>query len=140
MAEWEGEKTEMVRIDEIQDPDAASPKSAYLITLKGPKAGKNLKIEKEELTLGRSMDVDVLLDNEGVSRRHARIYREGEHYWLEDLGSTNGVFVNGEKLDRTKLFDGFLDIAGLATGAAPAGAQYVGADAGCIQDGLCPAP
>tara|TARA_Y100001954_G_scaffold237846_1_gene302985 strand:+ start:2984 stop:3895 length:912 start_codon:yes stop_codon:yes gene_type:complete len=106
MAEWDAEKTEMVRIDEIQDPNAEHHKSAYLIILKGPKAGKNLKIEKEELTLGRSMDADVLLDNEGVSRRHARILKEGDTYWLEDLGSTNGVFVNGEKLDRTKLFDG----------------------------------
>lgn len=106
MSEWDGEKTEMVRIDEIQDSQTGSSKSAHLIILKGHKAGKNIKIETDELILGRSTASDLPLEDEGVSRRHARIVLEGDAYWLEDLGSTNGVYVNGEKLNRTKLFDG----------------------------------
>src|ERR687892_267511 len=51
-----------------------------------------------ELTLGRE-DTDVVLDDPGVSRRHAALRLEGDGVVVEDLGSSNGTFVNGRRID-----------------------------------------
>jgi len=59
-----------------------------------------------ELSIGRIPDVDLSLPDELTSRRHARITWEGEAPVLEDLGSTNGTFVNGERVKRRRLQDG----------------------------------
>lgn len=54
--------------------------------------------------LGRSEECGAVLKAQAVSRRHARIFREGSFYFIEDLGSTNGTFVNGAKIaERTAL-------------------------------------
>lgn len=50
----------------------------------------------DEVYLGRDVHNDVVLDDEFVSTMHARIYLKGEAYWLEDLGSRNRTYVNGE--------------------------------------------
>jgi len=52
----------------------------------------------EALELGREPDNDAMLPNPKVSRHHARIRRDGERYELADLGSSNGTFVNGERI------------------------------------------
>ncbi|MBI5070983.1 MAG: DUF4388 domain-containing protein [Deltaproteobacteria bacterium] len=59
-----------------------------------------------ELTIGRVPEVDLSLPDELTSRRHARIAWEGEVPVVEDLGSTNGTFVNGERVKRRRLQDG----------------------------------
>lgn len=63
--------------------------------------------KRHELTstvvLGRSRDCDVTLDDPNVSRRHAEVKQEGGAWWIVDLGSTNGVEVNGRRVDRAKL-------------------------------------
>ena len=60
--------------------------------------GRRLLVPPGGGTVGRSRDCDVVLDDAGVSRRHAQI-RPGPDGWtLEDLGSTNGVRVNGEQV------------------------------------------
>ena len=105
MSEWDGEKTEMVRMEDIQDPSEKTEKSAHLIALKGPKAGQSTKLTAKRVLLGRAADADLLLDDEGVSRRHAQIVLDGADYWIEDLGSTNGILVNGEKVKRAILSD-----------------------------------
>jgi len=56
--------------------------------------------------VGRSSDLDMVLVEDMVSRKHARIAMQGEQIWIEDLGSTNGTFVNGEKIQRTRLKEG----------------------------------
>ena len=56
--------------------------------------------------IGRLRECDVTLDDPSVSRRHARIRREGGDYVIEDLRSTNGVRVNGEDRDYARLADG----------------------------------
>lgn len=48
-----------------------------------------------ELVIGRSQEADIFLSDRRVSSRHARIYLKEDHFFLEDLGSTNGTFVNG---------------------------------------------
>lgn len=48
-----------------------------------------------EVVIGRSQEADIFLSDRRVSSRHARIYLKDDHFFLEDLGSTNGTFVNG---------------------------------------------
>ena len=55
------------------------------------------------IVLGRSRECDVTLDDANVSRRHAEIRQENGAYWIVDLDSTNGVEVNGRRVDRAKL-------------------------------------
>ncbi len=62
--------------------------------------------EGGEIVIGRSSELDMVLVEDMVSRRHAKISVEGGNIFLEDLGSTNGSFVNGEKISRTKLGEG----------------------------------
>ena len=59
-----------------------------------------------EIVIGRSSELDMVLVEDMVSRRHAKIAVEDGDIFLEDLGSTNGSFVNGEKISRTKLGEG----------------------------------
>ena len=62
--------------------------------------------EDGEIVIGRSSELDMVLVEDMVSRRHAKISVESGDIFLEDLGSTNGSFVNGEKITRTKLAEG----------------------------------
>ena len=59
--------------------------------------------EKGEMLIGRSSDLGMVLVEEMVSRRHARIVTDGERIGIMDLGSTNGTFVNGEKVSKREL-------------------------------------
>ena len=58
-----------------------------------------------DLTLGRSPDNDCVLAHDSVSRRHARLFNDGERWIVEDLGSKNGVRVNGSRVERAELAD-----------------------------------
>ena len=69
-----------------------------LTMTEGPTAGEIYPIEQDEVVLGRESGVDILIDSPGISRRHARIFVENDQYTLEDLGSSNGTFLNGERL------------------------------------------
>ena len=61
------------------------------------------KIDKDEITIGRNSANDITIDNLAVSDRHARIVRDKTGYYLEDLDSTNGTFVDGRKINRIGL-------------------------------------
>jgi pSer/pThr/pTyr-binding forkhead associated (FHA) protein len=65
--------------------------------------GKRHELANRSLVVGRSRDCDISVDDPNVSRRHAEIKHENGAYWIVDLGSTNGVTVNGERVKRAKL-------------------------------------
>lgn len=80
---------------------------ALLQVLKGDSAGQQLVLDGERMVLGRHPDCDIVLDAAAVSRQHAIIFREDDRYFVEDLHSRNGTFVNGHMIEgRRALEDG----------------------------------
>lgn len=67
---------------------------------------KDVPLDREQFTIGRKPDNDVVIDNPAVSGHHAKLSRVQAVYFLEDLGSTNGTFVNEKKIDKRQLKDG----------------------------------
>src|SRR5207253_261104 len=68
--------------------------------------GTRHEVKERRVVLGRSRDCDIQLADANVSRRHAELRQEGASYWIVDLGSTNGMEVNGKRVKRAKLRDG----------------------------------
>jgi pSer/pThr/pTyr-binding forkhead associated (FHA) protein len=77
---------------------APTTRAAGLTCVAGADAGTHFSVAFTDCTLGRGDDVDIRIRDRAVSRRHARLYRDGKHSVLTPLSSTNGVFINGEKL------------------------------------------
>lgn len=77
-----------------------------LLLFLGEKPLGTFSLAKGELTIGRNPGNDIFIDNVGVSRRHAVIRMSGERASIEDLGSANGTFVNGQKITSQELKDG----------------------------------
>lgn len=69
-----------------------------MIVRTGPNPGTVFELTKEVSLIGRDVTNDVVVGDAEVSRQHSRITRTPGGYVLEDLGSTNGTFVNGERL------------------------------------------
>ncbi len=101
-----GENEEETVIRPPVPPSAAGDRNAFLIVLSGRSVGKMFKLPQGEVTLGRSLDCDVRLDDEGVSRSHLKLTRDNDGFVLVDLDSTNGTYVNGSKIHRERLVDG----------------------------------
>jgi FHA domain-containing protein len=68
--------------------------------------GERFPVDKRVLVLGRAQDCDVQIQDPNVSRRHAELRQEETSYWIVDLGSTNGLEVNGQRLRQAKLEGG----------------------------------
>ena len=65
--------------------------------------GKPYELSRDVVVLGRSRECDITLDDANVSRRHAEVRRENGNWFVVDLGSTNGIEVNGKRTNRAKL-------------------------------------
>lgn len=83
-----------------------------LVVKAGPAIGRDLVLGTRAYTVGRDPLVDFPLDDRLLSRQHFRVAPEERHWWLEDLGSTNGTFVNGRRERRARLRDGDVIQAG----------------------------
>jgi len=82
----------------------APGKKYALIVLQGEEPGRVIRIDKSRITLGRA-DCDISLKDPELSRQHALISIHGMNARLEDLGSTNGTFVDGERVESAELSD-----------------------------------
>ena len=70
-----------------------------LLVLSGSRTGQSFRLEPGEHVLGRGWDTDLFLEDESVSRKHAAFIVTPEgHYYVRDLGSTNGTKVNGTRI------------------------------------------
>jgi len=93
--EWD-EVTGATDVDELQK--TSSQRRACLTCLTGTLSGQLFRVTKGQLTIGRSPNVELRLDDDGISRNHARIRSETNRAWIEDMESRNGTFVNGERI------------------------------------------
>lgn len=82
-------------------PTTPAPRlSRTLRVVEGPKAGQTIALEGHPLLMGRAQDADLVLVDDYASGRHARLFPQGTRWFLEDLGSTNGTYVNGAPVTR----------------------------------------
>lgn len=61
------------------------------------------ELDDETITIGRTPNNDIAIDNPGVSSTHARIFKQGKDYFIEDQGSKNGTYVKGKQVERHRL-------------------------------------
>jgi diguanylate cyclase (GGDEF)-like protein len=80
-----------------------------LTVLTGLNAGRLISVDGSPVTIGRAEDADLVVDETGVSRHHARVARTPEGgFYVEDLGSVNGTFVGANRVERAPLQRGDL--------------------------------
>jgi pSer/pThr/pTyr-binding forkhead associated (FHA) protein len=91
-----------VDLDEV----VASEGAALVIRSGGGRAGESFAIEGERMTIGRSPDAGVFLDDVTVSRNHALLVRRRDGLYIDDLGSLNGTYVNRRRIESHKLASG----------------------------------
>ena len=76
-----------------------------LLVQQGPRAGQSFDLDKPVITLGREAGSDIVLEDPQVSRHHARLTLQAGGYVIEDLGSTNGTFINEQRLAGAQLIN-----------------------------------
>jgi predicted component of type VI protein secretion system len=75
-----------------------APQTMQLVMRTGPIPGKTFPLSKSDIVVGRDITSDITINDAEISRRHAKFTLQGDSYILEDLGSTNGTFVGGQRL------------------------------------------
>jgi FHA domain/zinc-ribbon domain len=94
---------------ELQPVDVdrvAAEGGALVIRSGGGRAGESFGIEGDRMTIGRSPDAGVFLDDVTVSRNHALLVRRRDGLYIDDLGSLNGTYVNRRRIESHKLQNG----------------------------------
>ncbi len=86
--------------------DVAAATGALVIRSGGGKTGQSFPLAGERLTIGRSPDAEIFLDDVTVSRDHAVLVRRSGAWYLDDSGSLNGTYVNRRRIESHKLTDG----------------------------------
>lgn len=87
--------------------------NAILVVKRGPDKGGVFQINKISVTLGRAPESDIYLEDSSVSRQHAVIFKQDDVRHIKDLGSVNGVFVNGQRIDSAPLSIGDAVVIGV---------------------------
>ena len=97
----------MAPVKQITDtPEGA--REACLVVIYGADLGKKFNLDTPSLIIGRSSKADIQIDQDSVSRNHAKIVNAGNRVTIRDLGSTNGSYVNDQLVDEWVLRDGDL--------------------------------
>ena len=80
--------------------------SALMVVRRGPNAGARFLLDADLTSVGRHPNADIFLDDVTVSRRHAEFLRHGTSFTVKDLGSLNGTYFDGERIETANLTDG----------------------------------
>ncbi len=105
-AEESDDRTAIVSLNELKAPRKQAKDRHLLVRVRGAELGRVTRLSVERIRVGRSQDCELWLADDGVSRKHATIVREGNVYFVEDEGSANGSFVAGVRVERHQLHDG----------------------------------
>ena len=100
------EPTKIGRLEDLRKTSPRSRDKAYFIVLAGTNLGQMYKIDTNETVLGRAADATIRLQDDGISRRHARVVQDGPNLVIEDMKSANGTVINGKAVARHVLKDG----------------------------------
>jgi two-component system cell cycle response regulator len=90
-------ETRVTKISKIAERVGQATESC-LVQIHGAELGKRYVLDEEELTIGRDVKNNIVVDKDNVSRRHARISIKAGKHFVEDLGSTNGTYLNEEEV------------------------------------------
>ncbi len=102
MSEW---KTRITKVQVLRPKPADGEACLVLIYPTGPDMGRRWELGTDEIVVGRGADCDIMIDRDSVSRRHARVFRVDDQWFVEDLGSTNGSYINDVPIQRSPLRD-----------------------------------
>ncbi|TPW73785.1 FHA domain-containing protein [Schumannella sp. 10F1B-5-1] len=95
-----------ISLDEQEAIQALPSGSALLIVRRGPNVGARFLLDADVTTVGRHPESDIFLDDVTVSRRHAEFLRVGTSFQVRDLGSMNGTYFDGVRIEQALLTDG----------------------------------
>ena len=110
------DRNEDTNVTELPSPDPPSGRDrANLIVLSGLNVGEMFRLGGSDVVIGRGQGSEIQVVDDGVSRRHAIVRNMASEIWIEDAGSRNGTFVNGERITRRRLIDGDKVQIGAAT-------------------------
>jgi hypothetical protein len=93
---------EAIELDDIVSQGGA----ALVIRSGGGRTGESFTLSDDRVGIGRRPDSGIFLDDVTVSRDHAVLVKRGDDYFLDDLGSLNGTYVNRQRVDSHRLEDG----------------------------------
>ena len=102
MSEW---KTRITKVQDVKPKADGGEACLVLIYPPGADMGRRFELIQDSIVLGRGSDCDIQIDRDSVSRKHARIFRLSNRWMVEDLGSTNGSYVNDAPVKRSQLRD-----------------------------------
>ena len=108
----EGDTTAAYQLDEtgelkpVDIEQVAGEGATLAIRSGGGRAGEVFSVAGERMTIGRSPDAEVFLDDVTVSRNHALLVRRRDGLYVDDLGSLNGTYVNRRRIESHKLQNG----------------------------------
>ena len=78
---------------------------AEIFIMSGSEKGRSIPLERNEVVLGRAPENDIQMKDRSISRRHLRIERRGGQYFVTDMGSKNGTFIDGKRIEPGKEYE-----------------------------------
>ncbi len=101
------ERTAVVSLNDLRAKQRIELKDRHLLVrVRGAQLGRVTRLPLTPMRIGRAQDCELWLADDGVSRRHARIFAEDMHYVIEDTQSANGTFIGGQRIEHQILRDG----------------------------------